>query len=217
MKKFDNFSEWFDSTLFNAEVMDNRYPIKGFSVYKPWGARIARKITGILEDRLEATGHDPAFFPVVISEDAFAKEAKVILRADTIWSKRANKVKMPLWLIKPRYKDSRAYEEVETPEPEEEEVIEKSSAIEYVYKAITQEVRAKAKDEKAKAFGPDGKLNKAGAAIAREKFTPLINEKELPSNIFAEWEDEHVVIALNALGYKDLAKLVQGSDDSADF
>ncbi len=78
MRKFDNFSGWFDDTLFDAEVMDDRYPIKGFSVYKPWGARVAKRIIGILEDQLEATGHDPALFPVAISEDAFAREAEHI-------------------------------------------------------------------------------------------------------------------------------------------
>ena len=96
MKKFDNFSEWFDDTLFNAEVMDNRYPIKGFSVYKPWGAKLAKKITEILEDQLEATGHDPALFPVAISEDAFAKEAEHIkgFTAQVFWITHAGNRKL---------------------------------------------------------------------------------------------------------------------------
>ena len=96
MRKFDNFSEWFDSTLFDAEVMDNRYPIKGFSVYKPWGARIARRIIGILEDQLEATGHEPALFPVAISEDAFAKEAEHIkgFTAQVFWITQAGDRKL---------------------------------------------------------------------------------------------------------------------------
>lgn len=165
---------------------------------------------------------------VVPEWDAFAREASIILRGDTIWSKKAARVKMPIWMIKPRYKDGRSYEEEESPKPQEkkkpakppkEEVIEKSSAIEHLYKAITQEARLRAEDEKAKAFGADGKLNEAGAAIAREVFSPLIEKKELPSNIFAEWEDEHVEIALKALGYVDLAQLVKhrASDENADF
>lgn len=158
--------------------------------------------------------------------DDFAKEAVIILRGDTIWSKKAARVKMPIWMIKPRYKDGRSYKEEETPKPRAkkkpakpsgEEVIEKSSAIDHLYKAITQEVRARAEDEKAKAFGVDGKLTKAGAVVAREVFGPLIEEKKLPGNIFAEWEDGHVQIALKALGDEATAQLFEDPEPHADF
>ena len=160
---------------------------------------------------------------IVPEWDQFAKEAKVILKVDTIWSKRAKAVKMPIWMIKPRYPDKRPYEEKETPQQvQEEEVIEKSPAIEYVYQAMTAEVKSRSGDGKAKAFGPDGKLNKAGVEVARDVFSPLINAGNLPSNIFAEWEAKDVVVALEALGYKDLARLVrqnylEKSDKDADF
>ncbi len=78
MKKFENFSEWFDEILFNAEILDNRYPVKGFAVYKAWGSRIIKNILKILEQKLEETGHNPMLFPVVIPEDAFAKESEHI-------------------------------------------------------------------------------------------------------------------------------------------
>ena len=96
MKKFQGFSEWFDDTLFNAEVIDNRYPIKGFAVYKSWGAKITRRITNMLEELLDATGHDPTLFPVAISEDAFAKEAQHIegFAAEVFWITRAGKRKL---------------------------------------------------------------------------------------------------------------------------
>jgi len=96
MKKFGKFSEWFDNIIFNAEILDNRYPVKGFSVYKAWGTRIIRKIVEILEDQLEATGHDPTLFPVAISEDAFAKEAEHIkgFTAEVFWITHAGKRKL---------------------------------------------------------------------------------------------------------------------------
>ena len=78
MKKFKNFTEWFDNILFKGNILDNRYPIKGFAVYKDLGSRIVRRITGLLEGELEATGHDPMFFPVAISEEAFQKETEHI-------------------------------------------------------------------------------------------------------------------------------------------
>jgi len=93
MKKFENFSQWFDKTLINADILDNRYPIKGFSVYKAWGAKISKKITEMLEERLEATGHSQVLFPVTISEDAFAKEAEHIegFNTEVFWVTHAGK------------------------------------------------------------------------------------------------------------------------------
>ncbi len=93
MKKFENFSQWFDDLLFNADILDNRYPIKGFSVYKPWGSKVVKKIVGMLEDRLDATEHSPAFFPVAISEEAFAKEAEHIkgFSDEVFWVTHAGK------------------------------------------------------------------------------------------------------------------------------
>jgi prolyl-tRNA synthetase len=96
MKKFQDFSTWFDDTLVKAEIMDNRYPVKGFAVYKSWGAKITKKIINMLEDQLDSTGHDPMLFPVTISEDDFAKEAEHIegFTAEVFWITSAGKRKL---------------------------------------------------------------------------------------------------------------------------
>ncbi|MDH5440391.1 MAG: proline--tRNA ligase [Candidatus Bathyarchaeota archaeon] len=96
MKKKENFSEWFDEVLFNADVVDSRYPVKGFAVYKGWGSKIVRGITEMLEKELEATGHDPMLFPVVIPEESFAKEAEHIkgFHAEVFWITRAGDRKL---------------------------------------------------------------------------------------------------------------------------
>ena len=96
MKKYENFSEWFDEVLFNADILDYRYPVKGFAVYKGWGWRIVRKIIQMLEERLEASGHNPMLFPVVIPEDSFAKEAEHIegFRAEVFWITQAGSRKL---------------------------------------------------------------------------------------------------------------------------
>ncbi|MEM2273182.1 MAG: proline--tRNA ligase [Candidatus Bathyarchaeia archaeon] len=78
MRKFENFSQWFDEILFNADILDNRYPVKGFAVYKAWGFKIIKKVLQVLEEKLDETGHLPMLFPVVIPEDAFAKESEHI-------------------------------------------------------------------------------------------------------------------------------------------
>ncbi|RLI08219.1 proline--tRNA ligase [Candidatus Bathyarchaeota archaeon] len=78
MQKDENFSEWYDRVLLEAQIVDDRYPVKGFSVYLGWGFSIAKRIVQMLEERLEEEGHQPMQFPVVIPEDAFQKEAEHI-------------------------------------------------------------------------------------------------------------------------------------------
>ena len=70
----DNFSEWYDNVLLEAKVADDRYPVKGFTVYTGWGMRIAKRIIAMLEERLDETDHDPMQFPVVIPQSSFQKE-----------------------------------------------------------------------------------------------------------------------------------------------
>jgi len=70
----DNFTEWYDNVLLEAKVADDRYPVKGFTVYTGWGMSIARRIIGMLEERLDNTDHDPMQFPVVIPQSSFQKE-----------------------------------------------------------------------------------------------------------------------------------------------
>ena len=70
----ENFSEWYDNVLLEAKIADDRYPVKGFTVYMGWGFSIAKRIIGMLEEQLEATGHEPMQFPVVIPQDSFQKE-----------------------------------------------------------------------------------------------------------------------------------------------
>ena len=73
-EKFRNFSEWFDRVLLEAKMVDDRYPVKGFSVYMGWGYSTVKRIYQMLEEKLEETDHQPMQFPVVIPEDAFQKE-----------------------------------------------------------------------------------------------------------------------------------------------
>jgi prolyl-tRNA synthetase len=70
----DDFSKWYDNVLLEAKVIDDRYPVKGFSVYTGWGMSIAKRIIGMLEVKLEENGNEPMQFPVVIPEDSFQKE-----------------------------------------------------------------------------------------------------------------------------------------------
>ena len=76
--KKESFSEWYDNILLEAKIADDRYPVKGFTVYTGWGFGIAKRIIAMLEEKLDASGHEPMQFPVVIPEDSFQKEEKHI-------------------------------------------------------------------------------------------------------------------------------------------
>jgi prolyl-tRNA synthetase len=70
----EDFSDWFDNVLLEAKIADDRYPVKGFTVYTGWGFSIVKRIIRMLEIELENNGNEPMQFPVVIPEDSFQKE-----------------------------------------------------------------------------------------------------------------------------------------------
>ena len=70
----ENFSEWYSETVSKSGIIDQRYPVKGFPVYMPWGTFLVKHVVLMLESRLEAAGHEPVNFPVVIPEASLSKE-----------------------------------------------------------------------------------------------------------------------------------------------
>jgi len=46
--KKENFSEWYDNILLEAKIADDRYPVKGFTVYTGWGFATAKRIIAML-------------------------------------------------------------------------------------------------------------------------------------------------------------------------
>ncbi len=75
VKKQENFSEWYSQILDKAEITDIRNNIKGFIVIRPWGAMIIENIYKLYEEEMQRTGHKPSFFPTVIPEKNFKREA----------------------------------------------------------------------------------------------------------------------------------------------
>ncbi|MCS6769291.1 MAG: proline--tRNA ligase [Candidatus Caldarchaeum sp.] len=78
LNKYRNFSEWFDSLLVEARIVDDRFPVKGFSVYLENGAFILRKVREMLEEELNNTGHKEMVFPLVTTEELFSRESQHI-------------------------------------------------------------------------------------------------------------------------------------------
>ena len=75
VKKSENFSEWYSEIIQKAELGDLRYNIKGFLVFQPWSVLCMEKMYKYFENILQKKGHNPYFFPTLISEENFKKEA----------------------------------------------------------------------------------------------------------------------------------------------
>ena len=74
--KNEDFSKWYTQVCSpeGAGLADNRYNVKGSIVHLPWSFKILRKIYSLLEDRIEADGHEPVQFPTLIEEESLERE-----------------------------------------------------------------------------------------------------------------------------------------------
>lgn len=75
VKKAENFSEWFTEVVQKAELADMRFNVKGFLVFQPNSVLAMEKMYDFMESTLKKKGHKPYWFPTVIPESNFKKEA----------------------------------------------------------------------------------------------------------------------------------------------
>jgi len=85
--KEKNFSEWFSEVLKAAELIDQRYNIKGFNVHRPNATITEKVIYQIYEKELEKKGHKPAMFPALIPASALKVEEEHVegFAPDVFW------------------------------------------------------------------------------------------------------------------------------------
>jgi len=74
-----DFSDWYNRIVREAQIIDDRYNVKGFVVYRPWGMAMAKEIYRTYEGELEGKGHLPTLFPVVIPEENLQKESEHVV------------------------------------------------------------------------------------------------------------------------------------------
>lgn len=70
----EDFSAWYNDVVYKAELVDQS-PVRGSMVIRPYGYAIWEHIKGRLDERIKATGHENASFPLFIPESFFKKEA----------------------------------------------------------------------------------------------------------------------------------------------
>lgn len=87
VKKSENFSEWYTQVIEKAELSDIRYNVKGFVVFRPWAVMAMELMYDLLEAEMQEKGHVPAWFPAVIPESNFRKEAAHVegFGAEVFW------------------------------------------------------------------------------------------------------------------------------------
>ena len=73
----DSFSEWYHELLMTAEIVDNRYPVKGMCVWFPFGFAIKKNVYAVIRELLDPD-HQETQFPLLIPENEFMKEAQHI-------------------------------------------------------------------------------------------------------------------------------------------
>ncbi len=70
-----HFADWYNEVIYKAELVDQS-PVRGAMVIRPYGYAIWEHIKGVLDDRIKATGHHNAAFPLFIPESFLKREAE---------------------------------------------------------------------------------------------------------------------------------------------
>lgn len=72
-KMDDDFAQWYTDIILKAELVDYA-PVKGFMVMRPYGYAIWENIQKVLDQKFKETGHQNAYFPLLIPESLLNKE-----------------------------------------------------------------------------------------------------------------------------------------------
>ena len=74
-KQSENFPQWYTDVILEADLADYG-PVKGTMVIKPYGYSLWENIKNILNNMIEESGHENAYFPLFIPKSFLEKEAK---------------------------------------------------------------------------------------------------------------------------------------------
>lgn len=69
-----DFAQWYQEVIYKAKLVDQS-PVKGSMVIMPYGCALWENIQRVLNDKIVATGHQNALFPLFIPQSFLAKEA----------------------------------------------------------------------------------------------------------------------------------------------
>jgi prolyl-tRNA synthetase len=70
----ENYSQWYQDLVIKANLAENS-AVRGCMVIKPYGYAIWEKMQRALDDMFKETGHENAYFPLLIPKSFMSKEA----------------------------------------------------------------------------------------------------------------------------------------------
>ncbi|MDR2681142.1 MAG: proline--tRNA ligase [Tannerella sp.] len=70
----ENYSQWYQDLVIKADMAENS-AVRGCMVIKPYGYAIWEKMQRILDDMFKETGHQNAYFPLLIPKSFLSREA----------------------------------------------------------------------------------------------------------------------------------------------
>jgi prolyl-tRNA synthetase len=76
MPRAENFARWYQDVIAQAELAEPAEVVKGCMVIRPNGYAIWERIQAELDSRFKATGHQNAYFPLLIPESFIKREAE---------------------------------------------------------------------------------------------------------------------------------------------
>jgi prolyl-tRNA synthetase len=93
--KSADFSTWYGQVILKAQLADYA-PVRGCMVIRPYGYALWENMQRCLDDRLKATGHVNAYFPLLIPESFFAAEAEHVegFAPEVAWVTHGGKEKL---------------------------------------------------------------------------------------------------------------------------
>jgi prolyl-tRNA synthetase len=73
--KADDLSEWYQAVCYRAELVSHA-PVRGCLVLRPYGYGMWERLVAELDRRFKETGHENAYFPLLIPESLLTREAE---------------------------------------------------------------------------------------------------------------------------------------------
>ena len=72
----EDYSEWYQEVVKQADLAENAVQVRGCMVIKPWGYALWENMQRVLDGMFKATGHQNAYFPLLIPMSFLEKEAE---------------------------------------------------------------------------------------------------------------------------------------------
>jgi prolyl-tRNA synthetase len=73
--KARDLSEWYQAVCYKAELV-SLAPVRGCVVLRPYGFGLWERLQSELDRRFKETGHENAYFPLLIPESLLMREAE---------------------------------------------------------------------------------------------------------------------------------------------